>query len=465
MAFTIAVNDLPQLWMLDLDQPNPDPVRLDAVGDLNGPLAALWGPALMGVWSPAGGQVAVRRGGVGPGAASSLGVIDVANPGTIRDLGLISAGLFPWFDQGERIWSPTGDRLVSVEYSDASLWVVNVDGSGGTRVMSGQGMLGEPSWSADGTHVGTSAWDNAGVGRILATPADSEAPRELGTDFLRWGPAGSQAIVRDGENRWAALDLEADVRESIAAPAGTMPNFSGDGAWLLTPGAPAVTVRRRGCGDPIALAGVGDFAYEGTATADGNHFAFGDTVGDGARLWVADRVGDTWETRLLYTPTTPMPRADWPIASVTGSRIAWVLGGNDTDRFLVTHDGVRDPVEVVAPDIGRVLVGTYWFSPDLRRLAYLTNNPGAERVRVLDISDPNAPALLGELADPDGRPIKWVSWSRSGNALGYAVWEQPIMPPIVSDLFVTRIAAGALETPRFLGRTLNQAEVSFHWEP
>ncbi len=468
VAYVTTVNDLPQLWMLDLDQPAADPVRLDAIGSGPGPLAPQWGPSLVGIWSPAGGEIAVRLGDTQFGPAA-LGVIDVAAPGIVRNVGAMArVSFFPWFEAGEGVWSPEGDRLVAADRTADTVWVVRTDGGGETRVASDIGDPGDVSFSPDGRFVGISASD--GTGGFHVTPADAEAPREIARDSYWWGPAGSQVIGYLDEQHWEISDVGADVREVVPAAAGSPPVFSSDGAWLLSPGPPLPELRRRGCGEPIALADAPRFVSEAKATADGNHIVFTGVLAgggvDSSSAWVADRVGDTWQARQLYAPSTPMRRVDWPIVSQTGARVAWLLGGNSTDRFLVTHENVRDPAAVTAAGIVQpVVLGTYWFSPDLRRLAYLAGTAAAPTLRVLDIRDPSAPVLLGELAGPDGRPITWVTWSRTGNAFGYYVDEVPLEAPLVGDLYVVRVADGTLETPRLVGSTRNQMQVSFHWEP
>ncbi|MBZ0236626.1 MAG: hypothetical protein K8M05_30140 [Deltaproteobacteria bacterium] len=467
LVYSTTVDGRPQLYLLDFDRPGAAPERLDAIGTGPGPLRLdgnVSNPA--GVWSPAGGRVAVALGDA-IFEPARVGVIDVASPGTVRELGGDILA-FPPFERAREAWSPHGDHLVESDPAGGVVRVLRADGGGAEVIASGiPGTLADATWSPDGRYVGFEAWDDDST-MFYVSPADAADPRPVASYNYRWGRAGSQVLGYVDDRHWEAIDIEAGRRTLLEASTGSVPVYSADGRWLLTPSPPAM---RPACGgDPVLVAGAPPHAMDPRATADGDHIVFQamNQAGglDASTAWVLDRVGDRWEARHVYTPTMSPPRVDAPVVSATGSRVAWVLAVGATQQFLVTRDGVRDPKPVAAVGIvQQVSPNTHWFSPDLRRLAYLAGTVEQATLRVLDLEDPAAPVMLGELVAP-GQPIVWASWSPNGNALAYVAGPGfSVPPPVTHELFAVEVTGGALGAPRALGSTVHPHNDVYDWEP
>jgi Tol biopolymer transport system component len=488
LIYVVAVDDLPQLWMIDLDAETPAPVRLDAVGDAPGPLRPTWDDGLNGIWSPAGDLVAVTL------DQFMLSVIDVNTPGTLRDLG--GVGTLPLVPYGREvgIWSPQGDRLVVLDWNRGDLRVVQADGSGTIDVpgpANRVNVVNPPTWSPDGRHFGVSVYRGEFGGPAEVSVISVEDGAQIGATtvtnsetYLRWGAAGTQLInlVNEftpdtTEFSWDVTDADAHIREALTVPRveraswvlppdGYAPVFSGDGAWMFVPGAPP-RIQWRGCGEPV-LADAPAWGLDARATADGRHLVFTgpDELEQPERssAWTAELIDGQWHARRVYTPTgTSLSTVHWPRVARTRSRAAWTMGyGFPGEVFVVTGDDLRDPRTFRADGLDGDYA-LYAFAPELDRFAYTV---GATRttVRVLDVNDPSAASVLGEATISSSTPIMWMAWSSDGSALAFATAD-PAGGGRESAIYVTRIRNGVVEPARFLGTTLTGFQVPAQWEP
>lgn len=488
LIYVIAVDNLPQLWMIDLDAETPEPVRLDAVGSGPGPLAPTWDNGRHGLWSPAGDLVAVVL------DQFMLNVIDVNAPGTLRDLGMV--GTLPLVQVGRDldIWSPEGDRLVVFDWNRSEFRVAQADGSGTVELPGPEDRVNvpdPPTWSPDGRHIGVSVYRGEFGGpadfTVISLDDGAHIAATSVTNFglyPRWGAAGTQLINFVGELTpddtrfsWDITDVDAHIRKQLTVPIeegtsyirrpdGYEPVFSGDGAWMFAPGAPP-RIHWRGCGEQV-LEEAPAWGFDAQTTADGRHFVFigPDPSGQFERssAWTAELVDGQWRARLVYTPTdVSFSSVHSPIVARTRSRAAWPVGDvYPRSAFVVTGDDLRDPRTFLADGLeGDYEV--YAFAPELDRFAYTV---GAARttVRVMDVNDPSAASLLGEVTISSKTPIMWTAWSADGNALAFATAD-PAGGGRGAAIYVTRIRNGVVEPARFLGTTLTGFAVPAQWEP
>lgn len=480
LVYAVAVDEKPQLFMIDLDAATPEPVRLDAVGTAPGPLLVNWDAALEGiwsppgVWSPAGNLVAVRL------ASGALSVIDVNAPGAIRDIGLPASVDAPNPEHGELgldVWSPDGDRIVTLDPVQQRVRVAQADGSGTIDLFAGLGEMHHPSWAPDGRHVGVSVAGTDRPDRLFVTPADDDAPRFAAQAIYWWGIAGAQVLNAYGNGRWRVADVESGESSEVAvdidgfsgSARNYTPTFSLDGSWMFVPGA-SPHMQRWGCQETATFDSEPAWAGDAVPTSDGRYIVFTGpdptNASDRSSAWAAKRLPDgSWHTFVVFTPTSdPIYRVQDPIVARTGSRAAWRVGSIENGDFVVTDENLLDPAMFRAEGL-RVtdLERLYWFSPELDRIAWVVDD-ARQILRVKDVSDPSAATLVGELAVPSNRLIVWAAWSSDGNALAFAATD-PTLGTYDIDMYVTRIENGALEPPRLLGTTGYDGRTAFQWEP
>jgi hypothetical protein len=270
-------------------------------------------------------------------------------------------------------------------------------------------------------------------------------------------------------------DVEGHIREEldqpvqelglyVPRPRGYQPVFSGDGAWMLVPGAPP-QLRWRGCGAP-ELEDAPAWGLDAHATADGRYIVFTgpDQFGRPERssAWAAELVDGRWRARHVYTPAG-FSQVHQPVVARSRSRAAWALGDTYArDELVITGEDLLDPETFRAEGIEGDYE-LYAFSPELDRFAY-TVGAGRTTVRALDVSDPSAASLVGEVTISSSTPIQWAEWSSDGNALAFATAD-PAGGGREAAIYVTRIRNGVLEPARSLGTTLTGFEVPAQWEP
>ena len=117
-------------------------------------------------------------------------------------------------------WSPDGTQLVFMAglsgHGDRSarLYVVNVDGSGLTKITRGRHQDWWPSWSPDGTKIAF-VTGPVGAKRDLATMSPDGSNRTTlvrgSTNYPDWSPDGSQILFTENSRRgWDVFSISSD---------------------------------------------------------------------------------------------------------------------------------------------------------------------------------------------------------------------------------------------------------------
>jgi PKD repeat protein len=136
-------------------------------------------------WSPDGARIAFERNG-------EILVLDVAggNPSHI------AAGATP-------AWSPDGSRIAFVSGERTELYLMNLDGSGFSRLTNAAGYTSDPTWSPDGGRIAFTCEVESGNLDICAINTDGTGLARLTTDPAvdsgpAWSPDGLKvAFSRD----------------------------------------------------------------------------------------------------------------------------------------------------------------------------------------------------------------------------------------------------------------------------
>jgi Tol biopolymer transport system component len=220
IAYTEVSNDVPEGQAAVADV-----YSVDVATDTSSPIDVGPSFAFYPVWSPDGSRVAFAKGG--SGVSTTYNVVVASSDGSsqrtiVTDTPVISIS-----------WSPDGSRLAYIGSEPTgghSVWTVNADGTGATRVLRGE--WEQVAWSPDGATLllaGFPLSQDSGQYDLFAVGIDGGGLNQL-TDtpdfehFPAWSPDGSRILfVRSpGED-------DVDYRSDIFVM-----NADGSGAARLT---------------------------------------------------------------------------------------------------------------------------------------------------------------------------------------------------------------------------------------
>lgn len=264
-------------------------------------------------------------------------------------------------------WSPDGQELI---YSmQGSLWRQRLGGSDAHQLTSGPGYDYQPDWSPDGRSVVYASYRNDAI-ELYLLDLSSGASRPLLADGAvnvepRWSPDGRRiAFVSSAyRGRWHIF---------VAALSA--------GGGLETP---KRLTQDRDSGLPRYYYGVYDQYLSPTWSPDGEDLIFvsnrGHIWGSGG-FWRMAAAGVAEPHELHYEETTWKARPDW---SRDGNRVVYssYLGRQWHQLWLMTANG-GDPLQLT---YGRGDATSARWSPDGRRIAYISNENGNTGLRVIDV--------------------------------------------------------------------------------
>ena len=285
-------------------------------------------------------------------------------------------------------WSPDGSEVI---YSmQGSLWRQKLGGSEASQLTSGPGYAYQPDWSPDGRFVIFAQYARDAISLCLLDLSNG-VTRQLVADGSvnvepRWSPDGGRvAFVSSGfEGRW-------HIFIATMGPGGTLA------------GVTRVT-EDRASALPRYYYGVHDQYLSPSWSPDGQDLIF---ISNRAHIWGS---GGFWRMparsgaeprELRYEETTWKARPDW---SRDGKRVVYssYLGRQWHQLWLMTPDG-GDPLQLT---YGKGDATAARWSPDGKRIAFISNEEGNTGLRIVDVPGGNIERVRAErrvYREPVGR--------------------------------------------------------------
>lgn len=264
-------------------------------------------------------------------------------------------------------WSPDGSELI---YSmQGSLWRQKLGSREALQLTSGPGYAYQPDWSPDGRHVAFARYDNDAI-ELQLLDLSSGATRPLVADGAvsiepRWSPDGTRlAFVSSAfQGRW-------HVFVGSLRPDGTLEKVDRITEDQLS-------------SLPRYYYGAYDQYLSPTWSPDGLDLIL---ISNRGHIWGS---GGFWRMparrgaqlrELRYEETTWKARPDW---SRDGKRVVYssYIGRQWHQLWLMTADG-GDPLQLT---YGEGDATAARWSPDGRRIAYISNEDGNTALRVVDV--------------------------------------------------------------------------------
>jgi Tol biopolymer transport system component/serine/threonine protein kinase len=383
-------------------------------------------------------------------------------------------------------FSPDGRQVAYVwtgEKGDNFDLYVKLIGAGEPlRLTNSLGLEMSPAWSPDGRYIAFLRGRSEGIGFYII-PALGGAERKLADAYgwaiggakpnaLDWSPDGKTLAVVDKTSEdepWSIflISVETGERRRLTQPPA---GYAGDTSVSFSPdGSRLAFVRARAFGRMDVLVGVGDVYTVAVAGGEPARVT-SDEASVSGLAWTPDGAGLVFSSnraggdpilwRVPATGGTPAMVAgvgenvyELSIAR-QGDRLAYAQRSSDFDiyRLELTNQaggrrGAGAPVSFIS---STRLEGSPQFSPDGRRVAFMSNRSGSKEIWACDAEGKN----LVQLTNFGGPHTDTPSWSPDGRLIAFTSF-----PGGNGDIYVVNADGGS---PRRL-TTEPSAETEPSW--
>jgi Tol biopolymer transport system component/DNA-binding winged helix-turn-helix (wHTH) protein len=340
--------------------------------------------------------------------------------------------------ESQPAFSPDGNQIAFVwsgaKDDNTDVYVRLVDGGNWVRLTDDPGDDVNPVWSPDGRTIAFYRSSADGDG-IFLVPALGGAERKLAGvwanrfgfgshTWIHWSPDGRWLVMSDKTSAEEPFSLfllstETGEKRRVTSPPASVvgdcsPAFSPDGKQLafvrvISAVVGEVHLVSVNGGEPKRLtfdgAGVSNAAW----TPNGREIVFASRHGGKSRLFRVPVEGGGAEW-LAATGS----EAHYPAFSRDGSRLAWRQNTSDEDIFrLALKSGSENVPPLTSLIISTALEISPRYSPDGKRIAFVSNRSGSDEIWVCD-SDGENPIRLTSFHGPlAGSP----SWSPDGKRI------------------------------------------------
>ncbi|MFB4284118.1 amidohydrolase family protein [Nonomuraea sp. MTCD27] len=359
-------------------------------------------------------------------ALDLLGVLWVcsASGGTARRL---TSDLY---DIAQPDWSPDGSAIVFQSYRDGvfNLWTIRPDGSAIKQLTTGPYDHREPRYSPDGRTIAYSS-DAGGSYGIHLLDVATGATRVLADTSSEeyepaWSPDGTKLAFVVADTRIDVIDVATGARDTaVTVPAGQVIHQP---SWLPNGTDLAYHLFHAGRNDLAGTAGTlvtGEevFPFRARFAPDGRYFYTSAGTIRTRRLGSAS-AGTVGFTAALTT-TTPKYEKKVRVFDAPGSFPVVGIGSPvvSPDGSTVAFRALNDIYLMRIGDTPRPLFRDRWwkadpdFSPDGRRLAFVTDRTGTLNIWVRDLGT-GTDRQLTHLTDSAALSVRW---SPDGTEIAY----------------------------------------------
>jgi TolB protein len=288
-------------------------------------------------------------------------------------------------------WSPDGQRIAAVGYTDSSTWsiyVFDVDGSDLTRLTNAPGLWdSEPIWSPDGTRIAFTRIypDQDDREEIWIMNADGSDPHWIGLEGFaaKWSPDGSRLLYTsarsgnyeiytaniDGTDEQQLTRTTADESFPVWSPDGSQIAYSAStGGWNTVGNSQTYEIYVMDADGTNVRQLTDNTAYDGNPrwSPDGSLLVFSSDVAESGH----------WEIYVMNADGTDVKRVTHTPAGVTAINPVWrpeappefegqvdvggyalylhcVGGGSPTVILEAGYDDVAETWSLVQPEVAK----------------------------------------------------------------------------------------------------------------